>query len=128
MGSIGPAKILVVLVVALIVLGPEKLPQVARQAGRALAELRRIRQGLEEEVRGAFTTEDGSSPLDLVRDTVGETIATVRSLRPDPLAPGPPVRPGEPPGSGAAAGSAGSQLPAALPADLPVPPEDPSLN
>jgi sec-independent protein translocase protein TatB len=36
------AHLIVVLVIALIVLGPEKLPQVARTVGKALAEFRRI--------------------------------------------------------------------------------------
>jgi sec-independent protein translocase protein TatB len=49
-----PAKLLVVLIVALIVLGPDKLPSVARQAGAAWGELRRFRQRLESEVRGSF--------------------------------------------------------------------------
>ncbi|MGH9016501.1 MAG: Sec-independent protein translocase subunit TatA/TatB [Acidimicrobiales bacterium] len=52
--SLSPAKLLVLLVVALIVLGPEKLPQVARQLGAAWGELRRFRARLESDVRGAF--------------------------------------------------------------------------
>jgi TatA/E family protein of Tat protein translocase len=52
--SLSPAKLLVLLVVALIVLGPEKLPQVARQLGAAWGELRRFRSRLESDVRGAF--------------------------------------------------------------------------
>lgn len=52
--SLSPAKILVVLVVALIVLGPEKLPGVARQLGAAWGDLRRWRTRLESEVRGVF--------------------------------------------------------------------------
>jgi Tat protein translocase TatB subunit len=51
---IGPEKIIVVLVIALVVLGPERLPQVARQAGRAYREFRRVTSGLEAEVRGAL--------------------------------------------------------------------------
>lgn len=51
---IGPEKIIVVLVIALIVLGPERLPQVARQAGRAYREFRRVTSGLEAEVRDVF--------------------------------------------------------------------------
>jgi Sec-independent protein translocase protein TatA len=46
--------LLVVLVVALIVLGPEKLPQLARQLGAAWGDLRRFRARLESDVRGAF--------------------------------------------------------------------------
>jgi sec-independent protein translocase protein TatB len=52
--SLTPAKILVVLVVALIVLGPEKLPGVARQLGALWGDLRRWRTRLESEVRGVF--------------------------------------------------------------------------
>jgi TatA/E family protein of Tat protein translocase len=52
--SLSPAKLLVLLVVALIVLGPEKLPQVARQLGAAWGDFRRFRARLESDVRGAF--------------------------------------------------------------------------
>lgn len=54
MGSIGPAEILVVLVVALIVLGPNRLPDAARSMGKAMAELRRVTSGVQAEVRDAF--------------------------------------------------------------------------
>lgn len=52
--SLGPAEILVILVVALIVLGPAKLPQAGRQVGRALAEMRRWTQDVKSEVTQAF--------------------------------------------------------------------------
>ncbi|HVC70523.1 MAG TPA: twin-arginine translocase TatA/TatE family subunit [Acidimicrobiales bacterium] len=52
--SLSPAKLLVLLVIALIVLGPEKLPHVARQLGAAWGDFRRFRSRLESDVRGAF--------------------------------------------------------------------------
>ncbi len=52
--SLSPAKLLVILVIALIVLGPEKLPQVARQIGAAWHDLRQWRARLETEIRGTF--------------------------------------------------------------------------
>ncbi len=52
--SLSPAKLLVILVIALIVLGPEKLPQVARQIGAAWHDLRAWRSRIESEVRGTF--------------------------------------------------------------------------
>jgi len=52
--SLSPAKILVILVVALLVLGPDKLPGVARQIGAVWHDLRKLRTRLETEVRGAF--------------------------------------------------------------------------
>jgi Sec-independent protein translocase protein TatA len=51
---LSPAKLLVVLVVALFVLGPDKLPRVARQLGSLWRDLRTLRQKLESEVRGTF--------------------------------------------------------------------------
>lgn len=54
MFSLSPAKILVILVVALVVLGPDKLPGVARQLGALWGDLRRWRARLESEVRGVF--------------------------------------------------------------------------
>jgi len=51
---LSPAKILVVLVVAVIVLGPDKLPKVARQVGSLWGDFRRLRQRLESDVRGNF--------------------------------------------------------------------------
>src|SRR3974390_719894 len=52
--SLSPAKILVILVVALLVLGPDKLPGMARQIGALWHDLRNLRGRLETEVRGAF--------------------------------------------------------------------------
>ena len=52
--TIGPAEILVVMVVALIVLGPTRLPDAARSVGRAVSEFRRVTSGFQAEVRDAF--------------------------------------------------------------------------
>lgn len=56
MFNIGPQELLVILLVALVIVGPQRLPQLARAIGRALNELRRaqdevtrtIRLGLDE--------------------------------------------------------------------------------
>ena len=40
MPSIGPMEIIVVLVIALIVLGPKRLPQAGRSIGRGMRELK----------------------------------------------------------------------------------------
>ena len=51
---LSPAKILVILVVALIVLGPDKLPKVAKQVGGFWGDFRKFRERMESEVRGSF--------------------------------------------------------------------------
>jgi sec-independent protein translocase protein TatA len=52
--NVGPAEVLMILVVALLVLGPKKLPEAARQMGKAMAEFRRVTSGLQDEVRGVL--------------------------------------------------------------------------
>lgn len=148
MGTIGPEKILVVLVVALIVLGPEKLPKMARQAGKAWSDFRRFRDGLEAEVRGAFSDEDGkpiTSPVTSITDTLRETVSSAgappqgEAAAPGQQAPGqqtagphapgtatPSDVPAPAPPPPAVAPTASALSPA--PDDLPVPPDDPSLN
>jgi sec-independent protein translocase protein TatB len=54
LGNLDPAKLLVILVLALVVIGPERLPKVARQAGAAWREVTRIRDQVTEEVRSAI--------------------------------------------------------------------------
>ncbi len=61
MFNVGGGEILVILVIALIVLGPDKLPNAARQAGKYLHEFRRISSGFQDEIRGAMDLA-GSSP------------------------------------------------------------------
>ena len=53
--DLSPVKILVLGLVAMIVLGPERLPQAARTAGRMMAEVRRLSAGVQDEVASAIT-------------------------------------------------------------------------
>ena len=39
-GSIGPGELIIVLVIALLVLGPKKLPEVGRSVGRGMREFK----------------------------------------------------------------------------------------
>jgi len=54
MGNIGGPEIIIVLIVALLVLGPNRLPQAARSMGKAMAEFRKVTGGLQAEVRDAM--------------------------------------------------------------------------
>jgi TatA/E family protein of Tat protein translocase len=51
---LSPAKLLVILVVALVVLGPDKLPKVARQIGGFWGDFRKFRERMESDLRGNF--------------------------------------------------------------------------
>ena len=53
MFGVGFPELLVIMIVALIVLGPKRLPEVAQALGKALAELRKATSGVTDELRNA---------------------------------------------------------------------------
>jgi len=53
--NISATELLVIAVVALLVLGPDKLPDAMRKLGRATRELKRITSGFEAELRDALS-------------------------------------------------------------------------
>jgi TatA/E family protein of Tat protein translocase len=58
MPSLGPAEILVIFVVALLVFGPDKMPEIARQVGKGFREFRRVQQHLKSELRDVVSEFD----------------------------------------------------------------------
>lgn len=72
--SLGPAEILVILIVALIVLGPERLPKAAKQLGKAVGEVRRWSSNVQEDLRSALDAEeeDPFPPIAAVPDPPDE--------------------------------------------------------
>ena len=103
MGSLGAPEIIVVFIVALLVLGPDRLPGVARQMGKAMGEFRRLSSGFQNEIRRAIDEDDPDQP----------------SSEPSSYVP--------PPATGAPlAGTTRPTTPAD--AELPPPPDDPSYN
>lgn len=51
--NIGAGEIFLLALLGLILFGPKRLPEIGRQVGRALGELRRMSQDFEREVRDA---------------------------------------------------------------------------
>ena len=66
MPQVGPLEILVVAVIALIVFGPQRLPEIARTVGKTLAQLRRMAA----EVRSEF---ESGMDVDAVADEPEDT-------------------------------------------------------
>ena len=62
MPSLGPAEILVILVVALLVFGPNKMPEIGRQVARGVREFRRVQQHLTSELQSVVSDLDPTAP------------------------------------------------------------------
>lgn len=81
-----------VLVIALIVLGPDKLPRVARQLGAAWRELTRFREHVEQEVRAALPDVDlpriPTRPSSAVASFLSDLTAPLTAPLADPSAAG----------------------------------------
>jgi sec-independent protein translocase protein TatB len=60
--QIGPLEVLLVAVIALIVFGPEKLPELARKVGKTAAELRRIANEAKEEFQADIDLDEDEEP------------------------------------------------------------------
>jgi len=54
---------MVIFLVALIVLGPDRLPRAAKQLGRAVSEFRRVTSGFQDEVKKAMDFEGSDSSV-----------------------------------------------------------------
>ncbi len=72
MDILSPEKLILVLAIALVVLGPKKLPEVAKSLGRGLQEFRRASDSLRDEVKSAF---DPDAPAEEPKDVEGGTHA-----------------------------------------------------
>lgn len=62
MFNVGGGEIIVILLIALIVLGPDKLPNTARQVGRFMGEIRRMSNGFQQELRDAMSINLDGTP------------------------------------------------------------------
>jgi TatA/E family protein of Tat protein translocase len=73
--NLGAGEIVLLAIIALLLFGPKRLPEVGRQVGRALAEIRRVSREFEREVR------EVAEPFEReVRDAVEPVEREVREL------------------------------------------------
>ena len=96
--NVGTPEMLVILVVALLVLGPNKLPEVARQVGKAMGEIRRLGAGFQAEMRDAM-----QEPVKLEPAEDDPGLEAEAEAEPEAIAPGwSPDGPDEEPPGGVA--------------------------
>jgi len=76
---IQPTHLLFVLVVALLVLGPKRLPEVGRSLGRGLRDFREGMQGVQNEARSVFgdvLDEPAQPPVEPITPPIVEPVTT----------------------------------------------------
>jgi sec-independent protein translocase protein TatB len=107
MFNIGGGELIVILLIALIVLGPQRLPDAARQLGKAMGDLRRLSSGFQNEMKQALETADDPTRVANRRNVLAREV----------------VEPAEPMGEDEAGPSEGTD--AEPPAEATVEPEPP---
>ncbi len=70
MFGLGMPEILMILAIALIVIGPKKLPEVAKTLGRAMGEFKRSAQDLKRSIDLESTVQDVPPPSKSIRETI----------------------------------------------------------
>jgi sec-independent protein translocase protein TatB len=98
-------KLLVLAVIALVVFGPDKLPTIASQVGRALRDLRRIAEGAKNDLREGLGPEfadfeiEDLNPKRFVHKHLSGDLNADQGAQQQPAANGTPLTPGERPPS-----------------------------
>lgn len=139
--SLSPEKLFIVLILALVLFGPDKLPKLARQMGEGWAKLRAFQQKMEREVRETMPDLPSSKQIaqmvrapvsylnSMVDEPEGPTTATLSSSPSEPQGTWPPDP--EEPGAIKSTNGHGSPGPTLVrPASAPVHqvPADPGMN
>jgi sec-independent protein translocase protein TatA len=83
--NIGPAEIIVILLIALIVFGPKRLPEIGKTVGKGLREFRKATQDIKDEFAQTMDDEDEparSSPSDQAPNLDGSSSSAVSGTAP----------------------------------------------
>jgi TatA/E family protein of Tat protein translocase len=105
--NIGPQELILVLIIALVVVGPNRLPELGRSIGRALREFRKIQDDVKDTIkfdlnddREPFVAPKGKSPTSspTVLPIASPETPTVGTDSPNGGSPAPaPIEPDAPP-------------------------------
>ena len=92
MFNLSGTEIIVILLLALVILGPEKLPEAMRKAGRAYSELRKMANSFQSEVKSALDEpmEELRGTADAIREATNFSGDT---KKPTKSSPAPPAKP-----------------------------------
>ena len=75
MFNIGPLELMVILVIALLVVGPHRLPEVGRSIGRGIREFRKAQDEVQKTIQSALNEEPNQKPRIAIRAPAPEPTA-----------------------------------------------------
>jgi sec-independent protein translocase protein TatA len=88
-GSIGMPELIIIFVIALIIFGPRKLPELGRSLGKSLAEFKRasneLKSTLEEEIRMEEQQQRVDAPKPVVQATTAAPPQDVAAAPAEPV-------------------------------------------
>jgi sec-independent protein translocase protein TatA len=83
-GPIGMQELIIIFVIALIVFGPRKLPELGKSLGKSIAEFKRasneLRSTLEQEIRVEETRRDVMEPIETVRREANAAVEGAKAV------------------------------------------------
>jgi len=84
--GMGPAELVLILIIAVIVLGPGKLPEVARALGKTMREFRSISSGFQNELRKELDSASSGVKEDIKPlSELSESLASIRTSLNSPI-------------------------------------------
>lgn len=119
-GSLGMPELLLILVIALIVFGPKKLPEVGRSLGKAMREFKRTT----EDIKGKFEEQLNAEEFKDIKSGLNDIKAEIKSATELPSFAPTPSETGVPSVSGTPEHPATGAAPTAAPASPPAPPSE----
>jgi TatA/E family protein of Tat protein translocase len=103
-GPIGGTELLLILVIALIVFGPRKLPEIGKSMGRMMAEFRRASNEFKRTIEDEVEAEKAPPPpppalaaADITPPSGYDPVTVTSTPAPAPETPAPPLTPAAPP-------------------------------
>jgi Tat protein translocase TatB subunit len=70
MFGIGMPELMVIAVIALLVVGPKKLPEIAKALGKGLSEFRKVADGATDTIKETLKTDELKKDMDGLKDSL----------------------------------------------------------
>jgi TatA/E family protein of Tat protein translocase len=70
MFGIGMQELIIIAVIALLIVGPKKLPDLAKSLGKGFSEFRKATDGVTDDIKGAFKEDDVPQKDDGLKDSL----------------------------------------------------------